>query len=51
MNKKVIFFLLMNFIFVNFTQYYNNLSETDKNNIVNYLIYYPDEFKVINYII
>lgn len=51
MNRKIIFFLFMNLLFVNFTQYYNNLSQTDKINILNYITYYPEEFKIINYII
>lgn len=51
MNKKIIFFVIMNLLFLNFTEYYYNLSETHKNNINNYIKYYPEQFKTINYII
>lgn len=50
MNKKI-FFLFMNLLFINFTNYYYNLSERDKNYINNYIKYYPEEFQIINYII
>lgn len=51
MNRKIIFFIMINLILLNFTEYYYNLSETHKTYIDNYIKYYPEEFKVINYII
>lgn len=51
MNKKMLFFLFYNFVFLNFTKYYYNLSETHKNYVNNYIKYYPEEFQIINYII
>ena len=51
MNKKIIFFVIMNLLLLNFTEYYYNLSETQKSYIDNYIKYYPEEFKIINYII
>jgi len=47
--KKFIFFI--NIIFINFTQYYYNLSKTHKTYINNYIKYYPEEFQIINFII